>query len=97
MELENERRKNKELLKKHAWLRKYWREYMEALHRHCDVVAEIEKQMEKEAKEKGFKSAWFATTIDGETFGIDLNNARENKKGSYLIHDTELDGLLGCS
>jgi len=78
-------------LKNNPWIIKMWEEQGKILSDYYEKQDRIEKKFKKIANKNGIKEIWFAT-VNGETFGIDVNNVRlfGEKKDRFLIHDSDI-------
>ncbi len=82
-------------LKNNPWVIKMWEEQEKIKSEYYKKQTKIEKKFGKIAKQKGIKEIWFAT-VEGETFGIDVNNVRQfgDEKNRFLIHDSDIRNFL---
>lgn len=78
-------------LKNNPWVIKMWEEQGKIRNEYYNKQDKIEKKFKRIARQNGIREIWFAT-VDGETFGIDINNVqRFGEKGNrFLIHDSDM-------
>jgi len=82
-----------EFLKKNPWIIKMWEEQEDARNEYSKKQFRIEQKYCKISKRHGIKNIWLASTMEGDTFGIDINNVQAKGEGKdrYLIHDSDIE------
>lgn len=90
---QKELKRNFKFLEKNPWLIKMWKEQERILSDYYKKQYRIEKKYSKIAKKHKIRDIWLASTIDGGTFGIDINNVQAKGEGEdiYLITDSDVE------